>query len=527
VRFARLALTLRCECTAERTEMRRMLTICVMWSVLGLITLAQVLITPPSSSPRVTIGVKSRGVIVVPSSGGGPAPSGPLLDDPSFADLNTTGTNDMASDGWSWASAHPIVIDSFGKVITMAQRFNSSSQRHLFVVSNDGGATWVDTPRTGFFDADGEGFIERGSFVHDSVNDILHVLWIFSSVSDGVVYRRYALSRDGSNNITGVARVAGINIQLDLQSDGTMMYTHPWILWIPEGGANGTLLCGWSARNNAGTPNRNELRATMRVLSNTVADHTNANWVAPVAESTSTIGNAPTVDYSALHVNNLGAVMHSAGYRKTVGTHADDVYVAFNDGDVSGTTMRWRFLRLPWDAANNDWSNTIVGPTTLADMKLAGTDSGYGLKYQLQTKWAEDTVNDRMYVGFPLWKDNTLGDTFSFTHVDAADAVGPRVDVDSSGGAHNYAPTADIIYDAAEDVVVVGYLKSSDEFVYVKAYDVDGVEVLEETLMFDTETADIPLLYNRFDTNKLFMLTRGTTGGTPPYIGYAGTMTWR
>jgi hypothetical protein len=449
----------------------------------------------------------------------------PGLISPSFAAQNTTATNDLFHDGYGWASAKPILVDSFGKIILLAQRQNGSESRHVFVVSNDHGATWVDTPRTGFFDANGEGFIERGTVAYDPVNDLLHVLWNFSATSDGIVYRRYALTRDGSNNITGVARVAGINIQLDIQAGGSMQYAHPWIIWVPEGGANGSVLCGWSARNMASGGVKNELRVTMRKLSNTAADHTNANWIAPVTAATDAIGNAPTVAYSVVEVNSFGALVHSAGMRKQAGTNALDVYVAFNDGDVSGVSPLWRFRRLRWNAGAEDWSTGFSSAVTLSPMKVAGVDSGYAQKYQLQTQWSEDDANDRMYVGFPIWKNDTDGDTFSFVHVNAADVVSARVDVYSAGGVHSFAPVCDLVYDDATGQLVASYGKTGDEFAYVKLYDDAGVEAQAETLMFGGDTVDIPLIHDgRIDTTKLLSVFRLTVG--PPFDGYTGTMTW-
>jgi hypothetical protein len=446
------------------------------------------------------------------------------LGNPAFAQQNTTATNDLGADGYTWANIPPICIDKFGKLIVWAQRFNGSTLRIVPCVSNNGGGSWSDPTRTGFFDATGEGFVVRAAWAYDSTNDIMHVLW--TDENSLVIYRRYTFTRDGNNNITGVTRDATINLQLD-PAASTFTFSHPVILWIPEGGTFGSILCAWVASNFASTPTKMEVRASMRVLANSAADNTAANWKAPVSASADSIGITPNVAYSALATSTGSPAGAIALLRKASGTNLKDVYVSFFDYGASTATAAYKFRRMQWNSVTNDWSTGLTALQTLSLYQVAGSDTGYSLKYQLTTKWAEDPTNDLLYIAFAIWKDNTTGDTVSFKTVNAAsaDAMSARVDVYSAGGAHSFAPTVDLMFDTAEAKVVLSYVKTSTQFAVVTTYS-GVVQQQAETPMFSAATVDIPLLADVRIGNKLASVFRDHTGGTPPYHGYFGTMTW-
>lgn len=456
--------------------------------------------------------------IGVDGSGGQTQP--PSLSAPSFAYQNTTFTNDLSADGYSWANARPLTVDQYGKLIALCQRNNGGTKQHNFVYSNDGGATWNDAGLT-------SAALDRGTVAYDSANDLLHVCWTATAASDGIIYRRYAITRSGQN-ITAIAQVAGINLQLDFENAGTMSYQHPLCLWLNDAGlgANGALLCVWSARNAAGVSNKNEIRASMRVLSNSVADNTAGNWAAPVTADTTSINQSPQVAYSKLVVNNTGGIAYPSIGRKAAGTHALDVYLCYHNGDSNG---QWRWRRLPWDAANNDWSNALTTDTLLTNEARAGTDTGYSLKEQLGTHVHEDTANDRMLFGLATWKSNADGDTWGYIGINGDDTLTSLVDAYSAAGAHSFAPTGDLAYDTTSQRIIVSWLTTSTEYARVQLYSalVSAGDPITAYSAVSPLGVDIPLLFARL-SGKLLMLFRDRVdqGGAPLYRGLFGTLNW-
>lgn len=452
------------------------------------------------------------------------ARSAVMLRAPAFAYQNTAFTNDLSDDGYSWTNALPITVDQYGCILTIAQRHNNSSKQHTIVYSNDGGATWSDSSIA-------SAFLERGTAAYDSANDLLHVLWQAAAVTDGIIYRRYSITRDGSNNITGISQVAGINLQLDYENAGTMSYQHPLLLWLDDAGfgANGALLAVWSARNSAGTPNTNEIRASMRVLSNTVDDNTAANWSAPIAASTSSIGQSPQVAYSALVVNSAGGIAYPSIGRKASGTHARDLYLCYHTGAAAG---QWRWRRAQWNAGTNNWSTGLTTDILLSNEVRAGTDTGYALKEQLGSAVHEDAASDRMLFGLATWASDVLGDTWGYVGINADDSLTSLIDVYSAGGAHSFAPVGDLCVDATSQRIVVSWLTTTTEYARVQLY--DGLASAGDPVTaYDAVSpngVDIPLLYPRRQ-GKLLMMFRDRVNQTPPsgsprYRGVFGTLTW-
>ncbi len=450
-----------------------------------------------------------------------PAPQG--LAGPVFARQQTVVTNDLSPDGYNWSQASPLLIDRYGSIIIPAQRHNNTDKRNLFVYSNDGGATWQDSVVF-------EGFIERGAAAYDPANDVIHMLWIGISPTDGVFYRRYVPIRDAEHKITGIEKTADLNMVLDKQTDGAMFYQHPILLHLPDAafGRYGALLAVWGARNN-GAGGGNEIRASMAVLGDDAnAGGQAASWKAPSAASATVIGNAPQAPYTVLLANTLAGIAHPSVLRKRAGANAGDVYLFYHDGAAPGA---WAFRRMRWSAAAGDWSAGLTAPTTISEGRRAGSSTGYTLNQQLGSRPVEDPARDRVYFGFANWKDDAGGDTWSFVYVDAAagDALSPIVDVYSAGGPHSYAPAGDIAFDAASGLLVVSYVKTGTQHAFVRLYD-GTAPVGEEVAAFDAAPVDIPLLaeQTRYGSPaRLLMAFRDTVNHTPPYSGWFGSLVWR
>jgi hypothetical protein len=91
----------------------------------------------------------------------------PSFTNPTITQQNTTITNDLAADGYSWSQAHPEHFDDAGNSIALAQRRNGGNTVHGFTWKNVGG-NWQDAGFT-------EGFLSRASFALDKTNNVIHV----------------------------------------------------------------------------------------------------------------------------------------------------------------------------------------------------------------------------------------------------------------------------------------------------------------------------------------------------------------
>lgn len=465
---------------------------------------------------------------------------GPLVivNNPVAVQQNTTITNGLDSDGYPWATANAIVVDKFNKIIVFA--YNRANGAGNFVRSNDGGATWTDDLQ--------QPFILRSCFAYDNVNDILHALWRCSVATDGVLYRRYTFTRDGSNNITAVVRDLSVNLQLDFQSVGTLTYDFHNLLWLNDAGFGtfGALVAVWSARVEALASNGSEIRTSMRVLTNTSADNTAANWKAPVTSDTTTLSAAPAVPYTILATTtdtaaSLGNTSSSVA-RKTTGTHALDIYVMY--AISAANVWSYKAKRMRWNAVSNDWSTGLTAAIALTNMVRSGTDGGYSSKHQIIAGTREDSINDRMVVGFSTWKDNVVGDTWSYIAVNNDDSVSSIVDVYGSVAA-NCGPTIFITGDVVVEkgYVVCTYTDLPNKNIFYRVFNGAGVEVEAAAVLFNTAPADIPCMrqlglttrYNNGAGDKLTVLFRNFNAAaaqnpptyTPPYLGYFATLDWK
>ena len=457
----------------------------------------------------------------------------PALSNASFALMSdATPTNgNMTADGFTWAQGAPMLVDQYGKYISLVQWSNSGTNTNSFVVSNDGGATWSYPTHTSMANSSGELFITRGSAAYDTINDLVHVLWRAVDPNDGMIYRRYSITRDGSDNIIGFTRVSGINLQLDYQTAGTMDYQHPVLIFSEytdtEVGIDGALLAIWGARNSAsGTGTRSEIRASMRVLSNTTADNTASNWIAPVSASTSAIGQSPQVAYSAIVAKAAASSLcHPSAARRSNG----DVVIVYTDGD---NTEEIQTVTMEWNWGTYNWSTGVTSPIKVTDIVRSGTDTGYSLKRELITAPHFDAMGNT-YVGFCTWNGT---DTWSYVQVTPAGAV-TVVDVYTSDVGDNGASdfvTGDIMFDSLTGRLVVAYTDLPAKHIYAAVY--NGVTQTKAPVsIFSDRPFDIPTLYPaKIDGNVLVLgrdfndaSTDNPPTYTPPYDGYFGTVQFR
>lgn len=450
----------------------------------------------------------SIGLTIGVTLGRARAAAAPSLGPASVAAMNTAATNDLTADGFTWAAQHgAFVIDQYGHRIVYAQQWNGGTALCYFVFSNDQGATWADN--TGI--AGGEPFINRGSFVYDAARDCLHGLILTTNPSaGGVIYRRYSITRDGSNAITSIARVAGVSVVLDDVGGSDANGLEFPTLLMPN--AN-TLLAAWTARTTA--PG-GEIRACKcDITSNADAGGTAANWVHLGLNSTTTIGSAPAVGSYTIPFTQ--AVGNNLTYFSLRLLASGDLRWVYHSGPTPGTWATRRSVKnaaVTWDSLST--------PATITNVQRAGTDTGYSLKNQLPSQLTEDAAG-ATYVGLATWKSNAAGDTWGVYAISAADAV-TSADLYSAGGAHSYAPTGDAAWDATAQRLIVTYEKTTTQFAYVQLLTSALASAQVETALNTSVVTDIPLIWSPRQNGAALFGWR--QAGSPPQPGYAASMRW-
>ena len=451
---------------------------------------------------------------------------------PVVTQMNTTATNDLSPDGFTWADLNAFVVDKFGNLMIKGQRNNAGSQYNVMIFSNDGGLTWTDNATT-------EASLTRSSIAYDSANDILHSLDMAVDMTsvNGLIYRQWSIARDASNKITSLSRVGGINLQLDFYSSTNVMTgDFPKLQLYTDAafGKFGALLAVWSVAG--ATVAAFEFRTSMVVLgASSSAGGTAGNWKAPVATGDTTTlgaGTQPQVAYNIAFgragVNN-GIVASHSFVRKVANTNINDIYFFFLDTNGGGANTRWSHRRFRWNGATNDWTTGLSAAVIIQAMVGSGSDSGYNLKYQLITQCAEDTANDRVYVGAPYWRSNAFGDSDFVSYINAAGAAVRFAEVYQANGAHVYAPTLDMSFDQSGQAVFVTYDQTGaadHNYPAFIVYNTAGSVIAGPTLIYTTHGADIPLLlagrYSRVGSLPrmvgAFRWTLNTP--TPPYTGF-------
>lgn len=432
---------------------------------------------------------------------GGAAATG-ALGSPSFADMGTTFTDDLSPDGMTWdAVMGAFIVDGFGKYIQYIQRYNGNTRLCYFIFSNNKGATWNDN--TGV--AGGEGFLVRGSLVYDAGRDCFHGLIVTTNPGDGgIIYRRYTITRDGSNNITSIARAAP---SVSLDSDGAM-YEFPTILMSD---AN-TLVAAWTV---ATTAPGGEIRCCKcDITSDANAGGTVTNWVHIGKNSTTTIGNPPHVaSYTTPFTQTTGQV---PTYFSLLQMASGDLGFFYHNGGAPGV---WRWRRAVRSAPNtwSDFSAAVV----VSSVQVAGTDSGYSLKNQLGSVLVES--GGVVFAAAPVWLSNAAGDTVRLFAIAADDSI-TAATVYSAGGAHSYAPTCALAYDSTSGRLVVTYIKTATSFTYLQAFSTALAQQQSELAVETATICDIPLIVFARDNGKLGVAFRKQ--GSPPQVGRFGTLLW-
>jgi hypothetical protein len=424
------------------------------------------------------------------------------LGTPSFAAMGTTFTNDLSPDGMTWdAVGGAFRIDTFGKYIQFVQRHNANTRLCYFVFSNDKGLTWADN--TGV--SGGEGFLVRGSIVYDADRDCLHGLIVTTNAGDGgIIYRRYTIARDGSNNITSIARVGGVSVSLDSAGDA---YEFPTLIMTDAD----TLVASWTVRTGSG----GEIRACKCDLSGSDdAGGTVSNWVHLGVNSTTTIGGAPhTGSYTVVYTQASNVFAYFSLKQLASG----DLGWFYHSGAVPG---QWRWRRSV-ESGVNVW-NSLSSPVVISNMQVAGTDTGYELKVQLCSKVVEDG-DGNAFVAAPVWLSNVVGDTVRLFKVTNADAVFATT-IYSASGAHPYAPTCGLGYDAVSDRLIVSYIDDASA-AFVQLHNPADLSVTQEAMLaYDNNPVDIPLVLFARDDGKCGLGWR--VQGSPPQAGVFGLLTW-
>jgi hypothetical protein len=422
--------------------------------------------------------------------------------------INTMDGGNAGLDALNYSAGRVWTIDKYGNYILITQNVNSD---HHWTWSNDSGTTWIQGTET-------TPFVVRGSVAYSSIDDKLNVIWEGSNNSDGIIYRRYGITRDSNNHIIDIVRedAGSINTQLDFGSTGSLV--GPSATWFDDGSAHGILITSWS-RIDTGLA---EVRSSMLPLTNTWADGDPANWVAPSGAEDVFIGAIPQVASNRLFSDMSGNVYSTLVVRGGTGLRKNDLYVFVATNTISSQEVL--AYRAIYDNTGHNWSGGWQTPITVGSMEVG---TGYGSKWTLITKPVLDTGNDRLYIGWPRWKDAINGDTASFAYLDAVDIPSQTFDVYSALGPHAYAPTLDIAFDEQQGLLYLAYIESTTNGTNgsVDYVSFDGTAISAPVRFYTSPGgaggadggADIPQLFDNRHNNQLLITFRvnGAIPATP------------
>lgn len=497
-------------------------------------------------------GRRSQDGLGSPPTVRNPSSAQPALGNPVAAQMNTTFTNDLSADGFTWAQGAPSFEDKYGNPICLVQRDNDSAhggaKQHNFVYSNTAGASWTDAGIA-------ETAIDRGACAYDGGHDLIHVAMNGQSVSDGIFYRRYLISYTaGTTSISGIARLDSVSVILDNQQSGeTVSYQHPTALFCEDVTLSGEATTGNTLVVVYGISNTNvanpgyEVRAVARALTYDANDGTAGNWRSITSSggaasgSTSLIGNTPvTGSYRRLggSTSALGTPYPTVGRVPFEGSSKGGVFVYWGQLDA------WRrcFLTYSTTAGAVGW--TPGSTTTLDAMALAGTDAGYALKHQLASKITFDPTNRRHYLAYPVWKSDSLGDTLRVSAFNSQTLSRvATLDLYSAGGSNTDVTqdmfvAGDVQWDDVSGALVVVYGDLPRHDVYAATCTTDlalvGAAPLAVPSVFATAPCDIPTIHPSRVGGKTALVFRDFNAGarnnpptyTPPYTGWWLTLDW-
>lgn len=442
------------------------------------------------------------------------------LSEGTYSGIGTADGLDGSADAINFSQGRVWTIDQYGKYIWLTE--GRDPQEHHWTWSNDLGATWEQG-------AQNYAALNRGSVAYDSNNDKLHVIWTGDANSDGIIYRRYGLTRDGSNNITAITREDSANINLQLDTSASRTLSSPVALWVDDGSTNGILVAVWTKTGTSLT----EIRASMRRLSLSAADGVAGNWVALDGTGDTFSTDPPAVAADKVYGStSTGEIFASAKVRGGSGARKDDIYI-FGSEDVSPVS-RLLAYRGVWDSVDKDWSGGFQSPVTVGQVNNGA--GGYSLKFQLITKPVIDETNDRLYIGWARWKTGGDGDTVSFAYLDSTDTASSVFDAYASLGTHSYAPTLDIAFDDTRDEFYISYVESTTNgtngSIDYKVF--DGTTLGTQTRFYTNSTgtagedgsADIPILYESRSSNDRLLFAFRINGQLPPTLADPHTIDW-
>lgn len=475
-----------------------------------------------------------RRVAVLDAAGGAVAAT--TLAAPTMTQMTTAAqTKEGDADMITWPAARPLVVDEFGKLILWIQYFNNanSTKYHVPVVSNDNGATWVLPTLSGFNDNTlGDIVNIRGADCYDPTTHLMHRIIALTQADGGVYYRQYSFTRDGSNNITGITRTRQMNLEIGV---GTMSFESPHALM-----AGTKLIAGWSAYNSA-TAVKSVVRAACLVPVGGAADVANATWTAPLNENA---GSGVTSDplsssfpagqkYSILAQSAGNAQAHAALAVLANGNLGIAAAMGGTGGSGGSGSFYWN--QAVWSGANSDWRTGLetalasdTGRLTLSAMNRSGS-GGDALKNQRLTKVCQAS-GSQVAVGFAAWNGVTDGDVVYVALIDptaGASGLTSLTQVYVVGGAHSYAATCDLGWDATAGRFVATYIKTTTKQSYFKTYTAAMAAGQGETQVHATDV-DEPYVHQARVNGKTYFYDRRTTAGTLPdkYSSYAGASAW-
>lgn len=437
-----------------------------------------------------------------------------VLADGTYTNLGTSDAADGSNDAINFSQGRVWTIDKYGKYIWITQSRGGS---HHWAWSNDNGANWTQG-------SESYGFLTRASVGYDSINDKLHVIWTATDSNDGIIYRRYGITRDGSNNITAISREDSSNINLQLDTSSSRTVEQSLALWVNDGSTNGSLIAIWSKNGSS----LSEIRASMRQLSLSSADGTGSNWVSLDGTADTFSTDPPAVDADKIYGSTNGTAQASAIIRGGTGARKNDIYI-FVAQNGTNSVLSYRGI---WNSTDKNWSGGFQSPITVGSMN---TTSGYSLKEQLITKPVLDSTHDRLYVGWARWKTDGSGDTVSLAYLDSNDSPSSTFDAYSANGTHSYAPSLDIAYDQTLEQMYISYIESttngSNGSIYYRTF--NGTSFSSPTVFYTSPggssgadgSADIPILYENRSNNRLLFAFR-INGSIPPSAGDPHTIDW-
>lgn len=442
-----------------------------------------------------------------------------LLADGNYFELGTPDSKNGSADAINFSQGRVWTIDRHDKYIWLTQ---ARPPEHHWAWSNDLGATWTQG-------SESYQYLTRASVAYDPKNDKLHAIWAPINPPDGILYRRYGITRDGSNNITAITQEDAENINLKLDSSESKTLAQPVAVWVDDGSSNGLLVAIWEKYGEALT----QVRASMRQLSLTSDDGVAANWAALDGSADVFETDAPAVAADIIYGSTIaGAAVPAATVRGGSGSRKDDLYVFVAQTVAADTSIS--AFRGVWNSSSKNWSGGWQAPVVVGQINSYG--GGYSLKYELITKPVLDPVNDRLWIGWARWKDATAGDTVSVAYLDSEDAASQVIDVYSANGAHSYAPTIDIAFDALLETLYVAYVLSTTNgdngSIEYKTY--DGSTLSSASRFYTTTggaagangSADIPILYGARSSNDRLLVGFRKNGALPPTDADPHTIYW-